>query len=114
MLMGEAEVLMAGATGDISSAAACARAQLMLQSRREIPFITLPLCLICSALCAAGNAQLQLRAGVRPEKLKPGAKLEALLIPLRPVSAELAPLQVGFLRHIESSALVSCRQAELC
>jgi hypothetical protein len=31
---------------------------------------------------------------VRPEKLKPGAKLEALLIPLRPVSAELAPLQV--------------------
>ena len=42
----------------------------------------------------AGNAQLQLRAAVRPEQLKLGAKLEALLIPLRPVSAELAPLQV--------------------
>jgi hypothetical protein len=42
----------------------------------------------------AGNAQLQVRAAVRPEKLRPSAKLEALLIPLRPVSAELAPLQV--------------------
>ena len=34
---------------------------------------------------------------MRPEKLKPSAKLEALLIPLRPVSAELAPLQVSFM-----------------
>jgi hypothetical protein len=53
---------------------------------------------------SAGNVQLQLRAAVRPEKLKPSAKLEALLIPLRPMSAELAPLQVssigvGFQQH---------------
>lgn len=42
----------------------------------------------------AGNVKLMLRAPVRPEKLAPSAKLEALLIPLRPSSAELAPLEV--------------------
>ncbi len=37
--------------------------------------------------------KLQLRAPIRPEKLAPQAKLESLLIPLRPVSSELAPLE---------------------
>ena len=36
---------------------------------------------------------MQLRAPFRPERLQPSAKLEALLIPLRPASAEVAPLE---------------------
>lgn len=37
--------------------------------------------------------KLQLQAPLRAERLQPTAKLEALLIPLRPVSATVAPLQ---------------------
>ncbi len=36
---------------------------------------------------------MQLRAPFRPERLQPSAKLEALLVPLRPASAEVAPLE---------------------
>lgn len=57
--------------------------------------------------CYAGNVQLQLRAAVRPEKVSPSAKLEALLIPLRPTSAELAPLQV------RQQSAVASRTADL-
>lgn len=49
--------------------------------------------LILSTLAVAGNVKLQLRAPFRSEYVKPSAKLEALIIPLRPISSKLAPLE---------------------
>jgi len=42
---------------------------------------------------SSGNVKVQLRAPFRSEYVKPSAKLEALIIPLRPISSKLAPLE---------------------
>lgn len=49
--------------------------------------------LILRTLAVAGNVKVQLRAPFRSEYVKPSAKLEALIIPLRPISSKLAPLE---------------------